>query len=93
MDAYELGSAMYNDLNDEDQKLGKETVSAAVGIGGSWAGAAAGAKLGAMGGAAFGSLFPGPGTAIGGAIGGVIGGMAGGVGGRELVDRLMEFWE
>lgn len=45
-DAYDFGTSVYTDLNDEDRKLGKTTVSSAAGIAGSWAGGAAGAKLG-----------------------------------------------
>ena len=91
LDAYDLGSTIYDDLNDEDKKLGKKTVSTAVGIGGSWAGAFGGAKLGAMGGAAIGSLIClGPGTVIGGFLGGVIGGIAGGWAGRTAGEAIVE---
>lgn len=58
LDALEMGTAIYNDLNDADRKLGKTTVATAASIGGRWAGAAGGAKLGAMGGMAMGPLAP-----------------------------------
>jgi|GEM_PF-1353299 len=54
LDALELGTTIEADLTDADRKLGKKTLSTAVGIGGSWAGAALGAKLGALAGAATG---------------------------------------
>ena len=90
-DAYEFGTAVYADLNDDDKKLGKITVNSAAGISGSWVGGAAGAKLGTMGGAAIGSLIlPGLGTAIGGFIGGAVGGMVGSYAGRELGEHAVD---
>lgn len=88
LDAYDLYNTINDDLNDEDGRIGKKTVSTAVGIGGSWAGGAAGAKLGAMGGAAIGSIFPGPGTIIGGFVGSLLGGVIGSIGGRLLGDLI-----
>lgn len=89
-DDYELSTAVYADLNDEDGKIGRTTVNSAVGIGGSWAGGALGAKAGAWGGTAIGTLIcPGLGTAIGGFVGGAIGGMVGSYSGRELGEHLV----
>ena len=89
MDVYEMGSTIADDLNDEDKKLGKKTVSTAAGIGGSWAGVAAGGELGAMGGAAIGTLIcPGLGTVIGGFLGGIAGGIAGAIGGEKVGEYL-----
>ena len=91
MDIYDMGATIYDDLNDEDGKLGKKTVSAAVGIGSSWAGGAAGAKLGAMGGSALGTLIcPGLGTVIGGFLGGLVGGIAGSWGARTLGEYIVD---
>ncbi|MEA4968934.1 MAG: hypothetical protein VB051_00225 [Candidatus Pelethousia sp.] len=91
LDAYELGSTIYVDLNDEDKKLGKKTLKTSVGIGGSWVGGLAGAKLGAMGGSAIGTFFcPGLGTAIGGIIGGVGGGITGALGARALGEHIVD---
>lgn len=91
LDAYELGSTIYLDLNDEDKKLGKKTLQTSVGIGASWAGGVGGAKLGAMGGAAVGTFFcPGLGTVIGGFIGGIGGGIAGALGGRTLSEYIID---
>ncbi|MEG2584384.1 MAG: hypothetical protein RSA27_07755, partial [Oscillospiraceae bacterium] len=97
LDMYEIGGAVYMDLNDDDKKLGKKSLETSVGVGGGWAGGAAGAKLGTMGGSAAGSFFcPGLGTAIGGFVGGIAGGIVGAFGGRELseyiVDKAYE-WE
>lgn len=90
-DAYELSTAVYADLSDEDGKIGRTTVNSTVGIGGSWAGGALGAKAGAWGGTAIGTLIcPGLGTAIGGFVGGAIGGMAGSYAGRELGEHLVD---
>lgn len=90
-DAYDFGTSVYTDLNDEDRKLGKTTVSSAAGIAGSWAGGAAGAKLGAMGGAAVGSFIcPGLGTAIGGFLGGLGGGIVGSVAGRKVGEVIVD---
>ena len=90
-DAYDFGTAVYIDLNDEDKKLGKTTVSSAAGIAGSWAGGAAGAKLGAMGGAAIGTfIFPGLGTAVGGFLGGLGGGITGSVAGRKVGEIVID---
>lgn len=58
LDALELGLAVDADLNDADRKLGKTTVSAAVSIGGRWAGASVGAKFGAALGAMTGPAAP-----------------------------------
>lgn len=90
MDVYEISSAIYYDLNDGDEQLGKRTVASVVGVAGGWGGAAVGAKLGAMGGAAIGSVFPGLGTAIGGAAGGVIGGILGAWGGSALGAQIVD---
>lgn len=91
LDAYEIGSAVYFDLNDEDKKIGKKTWQTSVGIVGSYAGSAGGAKLGAMGGAALGTLIcPGLGTLIGGFIGGIAGGYAGASGGRALGEYIID---
>lgn len=91
LDVYELGSTIYLDLNDEDKKLGKQTLRTSVGIGAGWAGAAAGAELGAMGGAAIGTFIcPGLGTVIGGFIGGIGGGIAGALGARALGEYIVD---
>ncbi|MCE5236000.1 MAG: hypothetical protein LLF87_08110 [Eubacteriales bacterium] len=85
------GSTIYLDLNDEDKKLGKQTLRMSVGIGAGWAGAAAGAELGAMGGAAIGTLTcPGLGTVIGGFIGGIGGGIAGALSARALGEYIVD---
>ena len=52
LDALEIGLTIYDDLHDADGKLGKETLSTIVSIGGSWGGAKLGAKAGASLGAA-----------------------------------------
>jgi len=85
LDALELGTTIEADLTDADRKLGKKTLSTAVGIGGSWAGAALGAKLGALAGAATGPVAPIaiPVLSIVGGIGGALGGDALG---RYIVD-------
>ena len=91
MDVYEMGSTIADDLNDEDKKLGKKTVSTAASIGGSWAGGAAGGELGAMGGAAIGTLIcPGLGTVIGGFLGGIAGGIAGAISGEKVGEFLAD---
>lgn len=91
LDVYELGSTIYLDLNDEDKKLGKQTLKTSVGIGAGWAVGAAGAKFGAMGGAAIGTLIcPGLGTVIGGFIGGIGGGIAGALGARALGEYIVD---
>ncbi len=93
LDAFEMGEAIYVDLNDMDQSLGKTTLKTAVGIGSSWGGAAVGAKVGAMGGAAVGTVLipvPGVGTAIGGFIGGTVGGIAGSIGARKLGELIVD---
>lgn len=91
LDIYELGSTIYLDLNDEDKKLGKQTLQTSVGIGAGWVGGAAGAKLGAMGGAAIGTFIcPGLGTVIGGFIGGIAGGVAGALGARALGEHIVD---
>ncbi len=91
LDAYELGSTIYMDLNDNDKKLGKKTLQTSVGLSGSWAGGLGGAKLGAMGGAAIGTaICPGLGTAIGGFLGGIVGGIAGATGGRALGEHIVD---
>ena len=85
LDALELGTTIDADLKDADRKLGKKTLSTAVGIGGSWAGAALGAKLGALAGAATGPAAPiaVPVLSLVGGIGGALGGDALG---RYVVD-------
>lgn len=78
LDALELGTMIDADLKDADRKIGKKTLSTAVGIGGSWAGAALGTKLGALAGAATGPAAPIaiPVLSIVGGIGGAFGGDA-----------------
>ena len=91
LDVLELGTTIDADLNDADRKLGKKTLSTAVGIGGSWADAALGAKGGAMLGAVAGTAaFPFFGTAIGGVIGGVFGGIGGGLAGDKLATYIVD---
>ncbi|MEG1806009.1 MAG: hypothetical protein RR327_06430, partial [Clostridia bacterium] len=38
LDAIDIGSTMYYDLNDEDKKIGKSTIKSASGVASSWAG-------------------------------------------------------
>jgi peptidoglycan hydrolase-like protein with peptidoglycan-binding domain len=91
LDAYQLGHTLYDDLHDEDGRLGKKTGVTATGIGLSWAGAYVGGKLGAIGCSAIGTmLLPGLGTVIGGFLGGIGGGIAGAMGGREAGRRIAE---
>ena len=78
LDALELGTTIDADLKDADRKLGKKTLSTAVGIGGSWASAALGVKLGAPACAATGPAAPiaVPVLSLVGGIGGALGGDA-----------------
>ena len=91
LDAYDIAKVMYDDMNDEDGTIGKETIRQAVGVGSSWMFGAMGSKLGAMGGAAIGTaICPGLGTVIGGYIGGVAGGIAGSFGGDEIAEHFVD---
>lgn len=91
LDAVEIGTTMYADLNDADGKLGRSTITTAASIAGEWGGSIAGAKLGAMAGAALGSaVLPGPGTLIGGFVVGLVGGVAGAVAGDTFGNWLAE---
>ena len=91
LDVFELGGAIYCDLNDGDGRIGQTTLRTAVGIGGSWGGAAFGAQLGSAGGAIIGSLLlPGLGTVIGGFLGGLFGGAIGANAGREFGERVID---
>ena len=91
LDAYDIAKVMYDDMNDDDGTIGKETIRQAVGVGGSWMFGAMGSKLGAMGGAAIGTaICPGLGTVIGGYIGGVAGGIAGSFSGDEISEYLVD---
>lgn len=76
LDVLELGTAIQEDLNDVDGKLGRTTVSTVASIGGSWAGGALGAKAGALLGALAGPAAPVaiPVLSIAGGIGGAFGG-------------------
>lgn len=85
LDVLELGSAMNADLNDADKKLGKTTVSAAVSIGGGWAGAAIGAKTGAMLGA-----LGGPAAPLTVPLLSLVGGIAGSIGGSRLAEYVID---
>lgn len=93
LDALELGTTVYEDLNDADRKLGKPTVSTIASIGGRWAGGIAGAKLGAMGGAVVGQALipiPGVGAAVGGIVGGVTLGVIGSIAGDEFASWVVD---
>lgn len=91
LDALEIGTTMYADLNDADGKLGRSTITTAASIAGEWSGSIAGAKLGAMAGAALGSaVLPGPGTLVGGFVVGLVGGIAGAVAGDSFGNWLAE---
>lgn len=91
LDALEIGTTMYADLNDADGKLGRSTITTAASIAGGWSGSIAGAKLGAMAGAALGSaVLPGPGTLVGGFVVGLVGGIAGAVAGDSFGNWLAE---
>lgn len=46
LDALEIGTTMYSDLNDADGRLGKKTISTVASIGGSWGGSIVGANVG-----------------------------------------------
>lgn len=85
LDVLELGTTIDADLKDADGKLGKQTLSTAASIGGSWAGAALGAKLGALAGAATGPAAP-----IAVPVLGLVGGIGGAFGedalGKWIVD-------
>ena len=88
-DTYEFGKTIYGDLNDEDGKLGNDTVEMVLGISGGWAGGAVGTKYGTIGGSAIGTaICPGLGTVIGGFIGGAVGGIIGSTTGRELGESV-----
>ena len=84
-DAFELGLALYEDLNDADRKLGQTFLSTSCGIVGGSLGGAAGAKIGAALGTLTGPLAPiaAPIFAI---AGGVIGSYTGDSLFRYLVD-------
>ena len=91
MDAYDLGTTIYEDLNDEDGTWGKKSTKKVAEIAGSWAGAAAGSKLGAMAGASLGTVVaPGVGTAVGGFVLGLIGGIAGAIGGEAFCSWVVD---
>ena len=91
LEAVELIDTVYEDLNDEDGKLGKKFAKVTAGITGDWAGSLIGAEIGALGGAAIGSnILLGPGTLIGGFIGGTIGGVAGSIAGRNTMENWVE---
>ncbi|WP_312634639.1 hypothetical protein [Oscillibacter sp.] len=85
LDVLELGTTIDADLKDADRKLGKTTLSTAVGIGGSWAGAALGAKLGALAGVAAGpaAFITVPVLSL---AGGIVGALGGDALGRYIVD-------
>ncbi|WP_312941479.1 hypothetical protein [Oscillibacter sp.] len=85
LDVLELGTTIDADLKDADRKLGKTTLSTAVGIGGSWAGAALGAKLGALWGVATGpaAFIAVPVLSL---AGGIVGALGGDALGRYIVD-------
>ena len=90
-DTYEFGKTIYDDLNDVDGKLGRNTDEMVFGISGGWAGGAVGTKLGSVGGYAIGTaICPGLGTIIGGLIGGSFGGIIGATAGRELGEFFVE---
>lgn len=83
------GKDIYDSYKADGNKVGKNTVTTAAGVAGSWAGGVAGAKVGAMGGAAIGTaICPGLGTAIGGFVGGLVGGIAGALGGRAAGEGI-----
>ena len=84
-DAVKIGSAMNEDLNDADGKLGKTTLSTVAEIGGSWAGAFGGAKLGALVGA-----MTGPAAPVAVPVLGIIGGVAGSIGGSSLAEWVVD---
>ena len=89
-DTYEFGKTVYDDLNDGDGKLGRDTDEMVFGINGGWAGGAIGTKLGTISGAAIGTaICPGLGTVIGGFIGGSAGGIIGATKGRELGESVV----
>ena len=91
LEAVELIDTVYEDLNDEDGKLGKKFTKVTAGITGDWAGSLIGAEIGALGGAAIGSnILLGPGTIVGGFIGGTIGGVAGSIAGRNTMENWVE---
>jgi len=89
-DTYEFAKTAYNDLTDEDGKLGQDTAEMVAGAAAGWAGGAIGTKLGAVGGSAIGTaICPGLGTVIGGFIGGSFGGIIGSTAGRESGEFLV----
>lgn len=94
LDALELGDAVVSDLNDADRKLGRNTITTSISIGGRWAGAAVGARGGAMAGAAIGTaIFPGPGTAVLGAALGLVGGILGATGAEKITEWAFDITE
>ncbi len=92
IDIQQLGTTLYQDITDEDKRIGKPTVSAAGSIAGAWLGGAVGAKAGAMGGAALGTMIlPGLGTLIGGFVGGLAGGILGASVGQHAAEGTVEW--
>ena len=79
LDVLEVGLAAIEDLTDTDEKLGKKTLSSAVGVAGRWGGAVAGAKIG-MG---LGALT-GPAAPVAVPVLSLAGGLAGSFGGDAL---------
>ncbi len=90
LDIYELGSTMYYDLNDEDGKIGKKTIEAAVGI----VSELGGEILGSIGGTAVGTALsggqPGPLSTIGGFVGGIFGSLIGKRYGEYILDEAYQ---
>ena len=95
LDAYDVGSTVYDDFNDSNNIVEKETVETIVGTGASWGGGAlgawAGVKAGAVVGAAIGSIISGAGTAAGAIIGGIIGGVGGTIFGSIQGEEVGEY--
>lgn len=97
IDAYNILGAVSSDLNDDDKRLGKKTVSAVSETFWSSLGGALGTSVGVAGGAAIGTLiFPGLGTlagAIGGALFGMLAGELGSWAGKNTSDYIVDAFD
>lgn len=85
LDALEIGTAMYSDLNDADGRLGKKTISTVASIGGSWGGSIVGANVGAAIG-----VLTGPAAPIAVPVLGIVGGIGGAIGGEAFAEWVVD---